>query len=296
MTVHLARAGCEFARHARPCAPPPLPVGRSQSAAGSPATPSASATASSTPREGRGSCRPRRRCSSSPTGAAGLGAAAACRRSRSCMYLTHYGRVGDVARLGAELIAGIDRLVDPGPGHTGGQPTATSGCAGRCRRCTSRMPVRMAARQGDAAVADAAGDGPEAECAGPGPVARPRAVERGASHVRSRFQAAGPRDGDHRRSPGHRRGLRAAPGARRRGGGAVGRGRRPRPGAGAIACAEAGAQALYLHCDVSNKAEVDAALAATLADFGRVRRRWSTTPASSRPRTFSTSPKPTGTR
>jgi NAD(P)-dependent dehydrogenase (short-subunit alcohol dehydrogenase family) len=31
-----------------------------------------------------------------------------------------------------------------------------------------------------------------------------------------------------------------------------------------------GRQALYLHCDVSRKAEVDAALAATLARFGRV--------------------------
>lgn len=33
---------------------------------------------------------------------------------------------------------------------------------------------------------------------------------------------------------------------------------------------EAGAAASYVHCDVSRKAEVDAALAATLADFGRV--------------------------
>ena len=31
-----------------------------------------------------------------------------------------------------------------------------------------------------------------------------------------------------------------------------------------------GRRALYLHCDVSKKAEVDAALAATLAAFGRV--------------------------
>jgi glucose 1-dehydrogenase len=34
--------------------------------------------------------------------------------------------------------------------------------------------------------------------------------------------------------------------------------------------AEGGARVRYLHCDVSNKAEVDAALAATLAEFGRV--------------------------
>lgn len=34
--------------------------------------------------------------------------------------------------------------------------------------------------------------------------------------------------------------------------------------------ADAGARAAYVHCDVSRKTEVDAALAATLADFGRV--------------------------
>ena len=33
---------------------------------------------------------------------------------------------------------------------------------------------------------------------------------------------------------------------------------------------DSGARVLYRHCDVSNKAEVDAALAATLAEFGRV--------------------------
>jgi NAD(P)-dependent dehydrogenase (short-subunit alcohol dehydrogenase family) len=33
---------------------------------------------------------------------------------------------------------------------------------------------------------------------------------------------------------------------------------------------EQGAQAIYLHCDVSSKAQVDAALAATLAAFGKV--------------------------
>lgn len=34
--------------------------------------------------------------------------------------------------------------------------------------------------------------------------------------------------------------------------------------------ADAGARTAHIHCDVSRKAEVDAALAATLADFGRV--------------------------
>jgi NAD(P)-dependent dehydrogenase (short-subunit alcohol dehydrogenase family) len=38
----------------------------------------------------------------------------------------------------------------------------------------------------------------------------------------------------------------------------------------AQALTDAGQRALYLHCDVSKKTEVDAALAATLAEFGRV--------------------------
>jgi len=38
----------------------------------------------------------------------------------------------------------------------------------------------------------------------------------------------------------------------------------------ALALADGGTRVLYRHCDVSRKAEVDAALAATLAEFGRV--------------------------
>jgi glyoxylase-like metal-dependent hydrolase (beta-lactamase superfamily II) len=41
-------------------------------------------------------------------------------RQPRCMYITHYGRVGDVARLGAELLAGIDRLVALGQATPGG--------------------------------------------------------------------------------------------------------------------------------------------------------------------------------
>lgn len=41
-------------------------------------------------------------------------------RQPRCMYITHYGRVGDVARLGAELLAGIDRLVTLGTSTPGG--------------------------------------------------------------------------------------------------------------------------------------------------------------------------------
>jgi glyoxylase-like metal-dependent hydrolase (beta-lactamase superfamily II) len=41
-------------------------------------------------------------------------------RQPRCMYLTHYGRVSDIARLGAELLAGIDRLVALGTATPGG--------------------------------------------------------------------------------------------------------------------------------------------------------------------------------
>jgi len=37
-----------------------------------------------------------------------------------CMHLTHYGRITDVARLGTELLAGIDRLVALGQSTPGG--------------------------------------------------------------------------------------------------------------------------------------------------------------------------------
>ena len=43
-----------------------------------------------------------------------------------------------------------------------------------------------------------------------------------------------------------------------------------RRGAGRRRCAPKAARARYQRCDVSKKAEVDAALAATLAEFGRV--------------------------
>jgi NAD(P)-dependent dehydrogenase (short-subunit alcohol dehydrogenase family) len=55
-----------------------------------------------------------------------------------------------------------------------------------------------------------------------------------------------------------------------------------------------GADVRYQHCNVADKAEVDAALAATLADFGPSTA-WSTTPASSRPAISWRSAKPTGT-
>ncbi|MBS1179105.1 MAG: putative hydrolase [Proteobacteria bacterium] len=71
-----------------------------------------------------------------------------------CMHLTHYGRVGDVARLGAELIAGIDRLVTLGLSTPGG-----TGRDERLRRALQALYEQDArahgCTQGDAAVADA---------------------------------------------------------------------------------------------------------------------------------------------
>ena len=75
-------------------------------------------------------------------------------RQPRCMHLTHYGRVGDVARLGAELIAGIDRLVTLGLSTPGGP-----GRDERLRRALQALYEQDArahgCTQGDAAVADA---------------------------------------------------------------------------------------------------------------------------------------------
>jgi glyoxylase-like metal-dependent hydrolase (beta-lactamase superfamily II) len=75
-------------------------------------------------------------------------------REPRCMHLTHYGRVGDVARLGAELIAGIDRLVTLGLSTPGG-----TGRDERLRRALQALYEQDArahgCTQGDAAVADA---------------------------------------------------------------------------------------------------------------------------------------------
>ena len=78
------------------------------------------------------------------------GAAASVRRLLAkqprCMYLTHYGRVGDV-RAARRRAAGRHRPA----GRRWARPrrpapTATSGCARRCRRSTSKTPARTAAR------------------------------------------------------------------------------------------------------------------------------------------------------
>jgi glyoxylase-like metal-dependent hydrolase (beta-lactamase superfamily II) len=75
-------------------------------------------------------------------------------RQPRCMHLTHYGRVGDVARLGAELLAGIDRLVAVG------QATPAGADRDQRLRQTLRALVQGDARahgcaQNDDAVAEA---------------------------------------------------------------------------------------------------------------------------------------------
>jgi glyoxylase-like metal-dependent hydrolase (beta-lactamase superfamily II) len=75
-------------------------------------------------------------------------------RQPRCMYLTHYGRVGDVARLGADLLAGIDRLVAVG------QATAPGPDRDQRLRLALQAQVQGDARAhgctlGDAAIAEA---------------------------------------------------------------------------------------------------------------------------------------------
>jgi glyoxylase-like metal-dependent hydrolase (beta-lactamase superfamily II) len=75
-------------------------------------------------------------------------------RNPRAMYLTHYGRVGDVPRLGAELLAGIDRLVALGRATPAGADRDD-----RLRQALQRQYQRDARAHGcalgDDAVADA---------------------------------------------------------------------------------------------------------------------------------------------
>jgi glyoxylase-like metal-dependent hydrolase (beta-lactamase superfamily II) len=75
-------------------------------------------------------------------------------RQPHCMYLTHYGRVGDVARLGSELLDGIDRLVALGRATPAG-----AGRDDRLRQALQRQYQQDARAHGctlgDEAVAEA---------------------------------------------------------------------------------------------------------------------------------------------
>ena len=76
------------------------------------------------------------------------------KRQPRCMYLTHYGRIGDIDRLGPELLDGIDRLVALG--------CATPAGTGREERLRAALLARYAqdarahgCRHDASAVADA---------------------------------------------------------------------------------------------------------------------------------------------
>jgi len=75
-------------------------------------------------------------------------------RQPRCMYLTHYGRVGEIERLGPELLDGIDRLVALGRATPAG-----AGRDGRLRQALQRQYQQDARAHGctlgDEAVADA---------------------------------------------------------------------------------------------------------------------------------------------
>jgi len=159
MRCHLARA-VGVCAHARPCAAPPL-LWDEASAAGSPRH-----LRHQLPR-----VRLRARAvdlgdldagAVRPTGAAGLGAAAAC-KTATLHALTHYGRVGDVAPR-----CRADRRHRP-PGHPGLSTPGGTGRDERLRRALQALyeqdAVRMAARRATRGRRRA-GDGSEVECAG----------------------------------------------------------------------------------------------------------------------------------
>ena len=108
MTLELAGRPLQLPRHARPRDAPPLHLGR-----GEPRLLHRRHLRPVVPRvrhraPAPGSCRRRRRCSSSPRPCAAR--SSACSRSiRTCMYVTHYGRVGDVPRLAALLLGAARR-------------------------------------------------------------------------------------------------------------------------------------------------------------------------------------------
>ncbi len=93
-------------------------------------------------------------------------------RQPRCMYLTHYGRVGDVARLGTELLDGIDRLVALGQATPAGAERDQR-CARRCRRMYQQRRPRARLHAGRRGGRRGAGHGPDAERAGPGHLAGP---------------------------------------------------------------------------------------------------------------------------
>jgi len=75
-------------------------------------------------------------------------------RQPRCMYLTHYGRVGDIERLGPELLDGIDRLVALGRATPAG-PDRDERLRAALTRQVQQQARAHGCSLGDAEVADA---------------------------------------------------------------------------------------------------------------------------------------------
>ena len=170
------------------------------------------------------------------------------------MYLTHFGRVGDVARLGADLLEQIDAMVRIGracpPGRNG-----TRRCVAASPRRTSSGCRRTAARCPRSRRSNCFRDGRRAQRAGPRDLARPgpldwlrQGVAMGKDTLRFREQGGG----GHRAAQGIGAACAERPGGRRRDARAVGRGRHPWHGA-CPSLAGRGVRALYRHRDVSRR-------------------------------------------
>ena len=187
------------------------------------------------------------------------------------MYLTHYGRVGDVPRLATRMLALLDAMVAIGRARCAAQPIATRVLK---RELTQLYAASLAEHGVEPTRADArpAGDGHRTQRAGHRRLAGPpgQAGKEGQHEQRHPVSAS---RGRVVVVTGGAQGIGEACVRRLVADGAAvalwdvddARGRRwPRR------WRADGARVAYQHCNVASKAEVDAALAATLASFGRV--------------------------
>ena len=99
-----------------------------------------------------------------------------------CMYLTHYGRVGDVPRLGAELLEHARRTMAAIGRAARARAERHAACAKPCARCTCARLRRARLCATTSRLRRAAGDGRRAQRAGPGRLARPAVAQEGDPH------------------------------------------------------------------------------------------------------------------
>ena len=166
------REAAALHRHPGPRAVTTTPSGTSAAAASSPATPSACLL----PRVRRR--RPALDAADDDAGglraraAEGFGAAHARLRAE-CMYLTHFGRVADVERLGADLLEQIDAMVRIGRACPPGPQRHAALRRGIAALYLERLQVAHGCGMPAAQSARTARDGRRAQCAGPRDLARP---------------------------------------------------------------------------------------------------------------------------